>query len=278
VPGDERPRGRPGGGFLQNGRLDLEKVVVVEEPADPLDDLSPGAEPFPGFGVHQQVEVTAAVAGLDVGDALPLVRQRADRLVQDGELGHRHRPLAAAGGVERAGETDEVADLHGAGPRLDDVRAELIPGQRNLHTPAAVLDVSEDQSAHPAPEDDPAGEADGRPVRRALGVGGHRVGVVAGSGRHRPGLLCRHQLHPLEPAGVPAATIAAASMTTTTRRTHHDGRLTGWPYERGRRPHGGHGQPTDSGRSAAGRARSDLPRGGYGRLRRLGRRRNVRSR
>jgi hypothetical protein len=42
--------------------------------------------------------------------------------------------------------------------------------------------VPEDQSAHPAPEHDSAGEADSRPVRCALGTGGNRVGAVAGPG------------------------------------------------------------------------------------------------
>ncbi|MBV9140424.1 MAG: hypothetical protein JO115_05830 [Pseudonocardiales bacterium] len=43
-----------------------------------------------------------------------------------------------------------------------------------LDAPAAVLQVPKDQSAHPAPEHDSAGEADSRPLRCALGTGGHR--------------------------------------------------------------------------------------------------------
>ena len=234
MPGDERAGRGPGRRRLQDRGLDLHEVLVVEEPPDAADDLRPGLEPFPRLLVDQQVQVAAPVAGLDVGDALPLVRQRADRLVQNGELGHRDRPLTAAGGVKRAGDADEVADFHGAGPFPDDVRAELIPGQRDLHAPAAVLNVTEDQTTHPPPEDDPAGEPDGRPVRRLLCVGGHRVRVVAGPGRRRPVLLRRHQLHLLSwikqhPGGHEGG--------VHDDDAHLDG--AGQPDERDRRPRGG---------------------------------------
>ncbi len=187
--GDERPGGGAGGRLLQDRRLDLEEVVVVEEPADPLDRLRPGPEPRPGLVVDQQVEIAAAVAGLHVRQALPFVRQRARRPVEHGEIGYRYRPLTTTGGVETAGDPDEVADLQRAGPLPDGVRAQLIPGQGDLDTPAAVLDVPEDQTTHPTPEHHSAGEADRGAVRRLPGAGGHRVGAITGPGPAHPGLL-----------------------------------------------------------------------------------------
>ncbi len=62
--------------WLQDRRLDLDEAVVVEGPADRADHPRSEHEVAAGLLVHQEVEVAAPVALLDVGQAVKGVRER----------------------------------------------------------------------------------------------------------------------------------------------------------------------------------------------------------
>ena len=66
-------KGRGGGSAvdgLEDGRLDFEEAALVEEAADVGDEAGAGAEGVAHFFVGDEVEVTLAVAGLGVGEAV----------------------------------------------------------------------------------------------------------------------------------------------------------------------------------------------------------------
>ena len=85
------------------------KPRVVERAAEAGDDLVAHVERPPGVGVDDEVDVALAEPGVGVGQAVPLVGQRAQRLGEQLEAVDLHRQLAGAGRHHRAVDADPVA-------------------------------------------------------------------------------------------------------------------------------------------------------------------------
>ena len=100
---------------LQHRRLDFEEVAFDQELADVRDDLGTDTEGVAGFLVDHQVDIALAVALLGVGQAVVLVRQRAQRLGQQAHVGHLDVQVALARTGQGAFGTDDVAQV----PSLD---------------------------------------------------------------------------------------------------------------------------------------------------------------
>jgi hypothetical protein len=77
------------------------------------DHLRTHAEGVAHFFVDDQVDVTLAVALLGVGQAVVLVRQRAQRLGQQAHVGHFDVQVALAGTGQGAFGGDDVAQVPG---------------------------------------------------------------------------------------------------------------------------------------------------------------------
>ena len=107
----ERARERAAVARLQHGRLDLDEALGVEVAADRGDHARADEEVRARLLVHQQVEVAAAVARLDVGQAVERVGQRRADLRQERELVDGERGLAAARPRRRADHADDVAEI-----------------------------------------------------------------------------------------------------------------------------------------------------------------------
>ena len=89
VVGDERARGGAAELVPEHGRLDLDEARVGELAAERGDRGEADREDPAGVLVDDEVDVALAEAGVDVGEAVPLVGQRAQRLGQQPE---RRRP------------------------------------------------------------------------------------------------------------------------------------------------------------------------------------------
>ena len=98
---DERPRGRAARYRLHHRRLDLEEVEGIERIPEVGDDARARAEHLARGLVHDEVDVALAIARLGVGQAMPLVGQRPQRLGQQPHLLHAHRQLARARAEQR---------------------------------------------------------------------------------------------------------------------------------------------------------------------------------
>ena len=107
----ERPRRRAAGDRLHHRRLDFEKAAGVKKIADAAQDLAAGQKDRARFFVGNQVEIALAVAGFDVREAVPFVRQRAQRLAEHLKLAHPQRRLTGLGQKSLAFDPDEVADV-----------------------------------------------------------------------------------------------------------------------------------------------------------------------
>ena len=87
------------------------KPRAVEERADRGDRGEADLEDPAGVVVGDEVDVALAEAGVDVGEAVPLVGQRPQRLGEQRELAHLDRELALLGLHHRALDADPVAEV-----------------------------------------------------------------------------------------------------------------------------------------------------------------------
>ena len=204
VVGDERAGVGAAGLDVQHRRLDLDEAPSAERAAEAGDDRVADVERPAGLGVDDEVDVALAEAGVGVGQAVPLVGQRAQRLGEQLEAVDLDRQLAGAGRHHRAVGADPVAAVE-----LLDVGEAVVAddrlGDEQLELDAAVGDRGEHELAGVALEQDPAGDADlrrrspcparGRATRRAprrrCGCGRSGTGTAraraAGARRPAPG-------------------------------------------------------------------------------------------
>ena len=108
--------------------------------------------------VDDQVDVALAVAHLDVGQAVELLRQRVERLGEQDQLLHVHRDLAGLGAEHLAPRADEVAEVEQAQVR-ERLLAQRVLAQVELELAGLVLDVTELGLAVLPPRHQPAGDA-----------------------------------------------------------------------------------------------------------------------
>ena len=154
----ERARERAAVERLQDRRLDLDEALLVEVSANCRDDPRAGDERLTGVRTRDQVELAAAITGLDVAQPVVLVRRRAQRLGEDLEAIDAQRQLAAAAAQHGAVDTDQVAEVERARPR-ERVPAEHVDARVELDLARAVDEIEERGLARIPPRGDPAGDA-----------------------------------------------------------------------------------------------------------------------
>ena len=108
---DERARRRSPGDRLHHRRLDLQEAARVQEAAHLGDDPRPAPERLDHGRVGEQIHVALSIANLDVAQAVPLVRQRAQGFRQQRQRRRLDGKLPGLGPKEAAVHADEVADV-----------------------------------------------------------------------------------------------------------------------------------------------------------------------
>src|SRR3954447_13021803 len=86
---------------LQDRRLDLDEAAFVEPAAHLADGAGALGEEIAALLVGDQVELTLAVARLDILEAVELVGRRSQALCQQSPVVNRQRELATASGRQR---------------------------------------------------------------------------------------------------------------------------------------------------------------------------------
>ena len=138
----ERPRVGAGRDQMHHRRLDLDEAPSVEERADAAHDPGTHLEDAPRLGVRDEVEIALPIAGLDVGEAVPLLGQRSERLGEQRELVGEHGELAGARAQQRAGDAELVAEIEQFEDRTRRLR-QLVAPHHDLQLGAAVVQVEE---------------------------------------------------------------------------------------------------------------------------------------
>jgi hypothetical protein len=138
------PRRGPARDHLHHRRLDLEEAAGVQELADPPDDRRPRLEDLPRLLAGGEVEVALAVAGLDVGQAVPLLRHRPHRLGEHLQVVHLERQLPRARPDQRPGGPDDIPQIEVVEHQLGLLRHVGQPDEE-LQLLLAVVDIGEDE-------------------------------------------------------------------------------------------------------------------------------------
>ena len=171
---------------VEDGRLHLDELALVEEAAHPGDELRPAAEGLAHFGIGGEIDVALAVAGLDVAQTVPLLRQRPQRLGDELEtafarLDGQLPGTGPHGAALHPGDVAEVEQLQGLVGRF----ANFVLLHEGLQIAIAVAQGKEGRLAHGADGHHPAsdGVRTGRLGFQGLGiVGGMHLADVAGRG------------------------------------------------------------------------------------------------
>ena len=127
--------------------------------AEAGDDLVADLEGSLGLDVHDQVGVALTESGVDVGEPVPLVGQRADGLREKLDVLGLHRQLTLAGRHDRAVHADPVTEVEpfDGGERLV---ADHGFRHEELDLAGAVANRREDEFARVAQQHDAAGHGD----------------------------------------------------------------------------------------------------------------------
>src|SRR5713226_4233534 len=141
-PGDRAARDR-----LHHRRLDLEVAFVAQRLAQRLNYFCSSPEDLPYLRVDGEVDIALAVAHLLVGQAVELLRQRANRLCKQPDAARIYRQLALIGPEDRALDSDNVTEI----PMLECLMLFFARGvvrDINLHATRDVLHGGERNLAH----------------------------------------------------------------------------------------------------------------------------------
>ena len=156
VVGDERTRRRAARHGMKHGGFHFHKAALFKERAEGADDFAALAEDVADFRVGDEVHIPLAVADFDVGEALVLFGQGAERLGKQGHLITGEGQLVGLGAEKLPMHAHDVADVE-LFEILVGFLTHKIFGRVALDTAAAIHKMEERDLAERAVGDDAPG-------------------------------------------------------------------------------------------------------------------------
>src|SRR5207302_4813735 len=96
---------------LHHGRLDFNEAARIQKAADGLDNFASFHEHRTHILIHHQVHITLAIAQLDIGKAVPLLRKRQQVFGQESYVFHMNGQFTSTGAEEITTHADVVAQV-----------------------------------------------------------------------------------------------------------------------------------------------------------------------
>ncbi len=96
---------------MQHRRFHFEKAARVEKRAQVAHDRRTRFEHAPAFLVHDQIDVAAPITRLGIGNAVPFVGQRPQRLGKKHSTIRPYRQFAGLGQEQDTFDADHIADV-----------------------------------------------------------------------------------------------------------------------------------------------------------------------
>src|SRR5664279_3858249 len=156
--GERLGHGAPGDRVHHRG-FDFDKSVAVEEAAHRLHYLGAFDEHLAHLGIHGEIDVAAAVAGLDVLQTVPFFRQRKQIFYQEGDLFDVDAEFSGAGTEEVSLDADVVTQVEQF-VELEPLFADEVELDINLQPLAALLEMRESGLTHETDRHDSTRDAD----------------------------------------------------------------------------------------------------------------------
>ena len=183
----------------QDGGVHFEEALLIQISTDLLQDLAALDEGILDLGVCDQVNITLTITGLGIGQAVELLRQRAQALGQQGDLLCAGTQLAGLGAEHLALDADDVAHIQLLECGVSLI-AQLIAADVELDVALIVAQVGKACLAHDALGHQTAGQSDllaavglvGQVLELFLQVG--RVGVLRELGQSKGVAACGLQV------------------------------------------------------------------------------------
>ena len=155
---DKRTRHCAAGDGLHHRRFHFDKSVRVHEAPHRLHQLAALEKNFAHLGIHHQVDVALAVAQLNVGQAMPLLRQRQQVFGEKRDFFHVHRQFAGARAKQISADSDVVAEIEQL-VQLESFFADRVFLDVDLQPLPVLLQVGEPGLAHQPDGHDAPGDA-----------------------------------------------------------------------------------------------------------------------
>ena len=185
VMGDEGAGVGAGGNRHQDGGVHLDEAPAVKEPTNAADDAAALHKGFGDFRVSDKVQITLAVAGFHVAEAVPFFGQGTHPLGQNGQRVGLDGGLAGAGTHHVAGYAQEVAQVQVLQQGV--FVAEDVLAEHGLHHARGVAQIQEGGATHDAHGDDTSGQMEtGYAFSLAGGFGSLKTGHRFGGGAIAP--------------------------------------------------------------------------------------------
>ena len=113
---------------------------------------------FADLGIHHQIDVTLPVAQLNIGQSVPLLRQRQQVFGEERDFFHMHGEFAGAGAKQISADSDVIAQVEEL-VKLESLFADRIFLDVDLQPLSILLQVREAGLSHQADGHDAPGDA-----------------------------------------------------------------------------------------------------------------------
>ena len=181
---------------LQHRCLNFKEVPFIQPATDATHQPRPAAEGLSGVRRHDQIEIALAIALLHIGQAMPLVRQRLQRLGEHAPIAHLHRQLTAIGAAQGAAHPKPVTSIDQTGDLFEPtllLRLQTSLLKKQLNGSGLIRQGEKGELAHHPPRHHATG--DGHRHITLLSIGEISMGLL--QGRHAMGRRKTEGIGPL---------------------------------------------------------------------------------
>ena len=142
---------------LEHRRFHFDEATRIEKTPQRLHHAAALHKYFAHLRVHEHVRVALAIAQLDVGQAMPLLGQRQQRLCEEGQLVNVDGEFASLGAKQVSARANVITDIEQL-VELEAFFPDRIFLDVNLKLPPALLQKEEGGLAHSANRHDAPGD------------------------------------------------------------------------------------------------------------------------
>src|SRR5205807_6526429 len=122
------------------GRFHLDEIPFFEKPPQQADDPGAFFEHLSHVRIHHQIKVALAISRFDIGQTMPLLRQRTETLRQETYSLGFDRQLLCMRAKQMPPNSDQIADVQSLEQSVTFITETIVPSI-DLQTSMPILDM-----------------------------------------------------------------------------------------------------------------------------------------